>query len=150
VQVRADWLEAARLGQTSLNPWTSVSFSRQHIAGYTEVSGPFPARFDAQSVTSTEVRLGLSAVTELNSSVTLTTSVELAHRASTAPSAKGQVVGLFDFNLGAPNHSSTWVRAGMALDYRFADNVALAGTLHVASNGRDPSLSGSLGLKMAF
>ena len=67
-----------------------------------------------------------------------------------APVAKGNVIGLFDFSLGAGTQSATWLRAGLELDHQIADNLALSGSVHAATNGRDPSISGSLGLKLTF
>jgi probable HAF family extracellular repeat protein len=150
VRLRADWLEAATLGNTSINPWASVAVGQQHIGAYKESGGSFPAHFDAQTLGLFEMRVGVAAVSPLSSETTLTSTLELAHRSGTAPRAKGQVDGLFSFDLGGGAQSTTWLRAGLELDHRLADNIALSGSLHAATNGRDPSLSGALGIKMTF
>ncbi|HEV7346521.1 MAG TPA: autotransporter domain-containing protein [Devosia sp.] len=150
VRLRADWLEAASFGNTTINPWASVTFGRQHIAAFTESGGPFPAHFDAQTLGMTEVRLGLAAVSTLSTQTTLTTSLELAHRSGDAPKASGAVAGLFDFSLGGGTQSSTWLRAGLELDHHLNDSTALSASIHAATNGRDPSVSGSVGVKVAF
>jgi uncharacterized protein with beta-barrel porin domain len=150
IRLRADWLEAARIGNTAINPWASVAFGRQHIGAFTESGGPFPAHFDAQTLGMTEIRLGVAAVTEFSAQTTLTTTFEAVHRSGDAPAAKGNVIGLFDFSLGGGARSATWLRAGLELDHQIADNLALSGSVHAATNGRDPSISGSLGLKLTF
>lgn len=150
IRLRADWLEAAQIGNTTINPWASVAFGRQHIAAFTESGGPFPAHFDAQTLGMAEMRLGVAAVTEFSAQTKLTTSFEVVHRSGDAPAAKGDVIGLFDFSLGGGTRSATWLRAGLELDHQITDNLALSGSVHTATNGRDPSISGSIGLKYSF
>lgn len=150
IRLRADWLEAASFGNTTINPWALVAFGRQHIAAFTESGGPFPAHFDAQSLGTAEVRLGVAAVTTLSAQTTLTSTLELAHRGGDAPAAKGNVIGLFGFNMGGGQYGATWLRAGLELDHQISDTIALSGSVHAATNGRDPSVSGSVGLKLSF
>ena len=150
VRVRADWLEAAVIGNTSINPWVSLGAGRLHVDGYTESGGPFPAVFSPQTLSHVDARLGVTAITELSAQTRLSTTFEVAHRSGDAPAAAGNVIGLFDFSLGGGNSSSTWVRIGAELDHKINDNVSLSGSLHAATQGRDASLAGSLGVKAAF
>jgi probable HAF family extracellular repeat protein len=150
VRVRADWLEAAKIGSTSVNPWASVSFGALHVNGYRETGGPFPARFEAQNLQHGEVRLGLTAVTELSTQTKLSTSFEVAHRSGTAALAQGQVDDLFNFAIGGGTYASTWVRTGLELDHAITDAVALSASVHLATSGRDPTVALSGGLKGAF
>jgi hypothetical protein len=150
VRVRADWLEAATIGNTTINPWASVAVGRTDVAGYVESGGPFPARFDGQSLLSHEVRLGLTAVTEFSATTTLSTTLEVAHRNGTAPAARGNVVGLFDFSLGGGQLSQTWARIGADLDHQISDNAAISLSLNAATSGRDATVGGSVGLRAVF
>ena len=150
VRLRADWLEAATLGNTSINPWASVAVGRQQIGAFTESGGPFPAHFDAQTLGMAELRLGLAAVTTLTAQTTLTTTFEVAHRSGDAPKASGTVVGLFDFSLGGGTQSATWARAGLELDHQVNQATTISASIHAATNGRDPSVSGSVGVKLTF
>ncbi|WP_449395161.1 autotransporter domain-containing protein [Devosia riboflavina] len=150
VRVRADWLEAAKVGNTSINPWASVAFGALHVDGYSESGGPFPARFAAQNLGHTDIRVGVTAVTEFSSQTKLSTTLELAHRNGTAASAVGQVDGLFAFSLGGGTYGQTWGRLGLELDHKVNDAVALSGSVHLATNGRDPSVAVSAGIKGAF
>lgn len=150
VRVRADWLEAAVIGNTSFNPWASVSFGALHVDGYAESGGPFPARFAAQNLGHADMRIGVTAVTEFTSQTKLSTTLELAHRTGTAASAVGQVDGLFSFSLGGGTYGQTWGRLGLELDHKISDAVALSGSVHLATNGRDPTVAISAGIKGAF
>lgn len=150
VRVRADWLEAAVLGNTSFNPWASVSFGALHVDGYSESGGPFPARFAAQNLGHTDIRVGVTATTEFSSQTKLSTTLEVAHRTGTAASAVGQVDGLFSFSLGGGTYGQTWGRLGLELDHKINDAVALSGSVHLATNGRDPTVAISAGIKGAF
>ena len=80
----------------------------------------------------------------------MSTTFEVAHRSGTAPAAKGTVDELFAFNLGGGTYGQTWARLGLELDHALTENLALSTSLHLASNGRDPSIAGSVGLKAAF
>jgi probable HAF family extracellular repeat protein len=150
VRLRADWLEAATWGATTINPWASVALGRSRLDGYTESGGPFPASFDARDFGLYELRLGVTAETQITVQTTLSATLELAHRGGTAPGVSGTVPGLFDFNLGGGSQSQTWVRAGLDLSHQVTESVALNAAFHAATNGADPSISGSLGLKAAF
>lgn len=150
VRVRADWLDAAQLGNTSINPYLSASLGHLHVDGYTESGGPFPASFNAQNMTHGEVRLGVAAITEFSTQTQLTTTFEVAHRSGTAAAAVGQVDGLFGFALGGGTYGQTWLRAGLELDHKISDQLSLSGSVHVASHGRDPSVALSAGIKGAF
>ena len=150
VRVRADWLEAAKIGNTSFNPWASVAFGALHVDGYSESGGPFPAHFAAQNLGHTDIRVGVTAITEFSKDTKLSTTLELAHRTGTAASAVGQVDGLFSFSLGGGTYGQTWGRLGLELDHKVNDAVSLSTALHLASNGRDPSVAISAGIKGAF
>ncbi|MGB3338735.1 MAG: autotransporter domain-containing protein [Devosia sp.] len=150
IRLRADWLEAASIGNTTINPWASVAVGRTEVGGYIESGGPFPAQFDARSLVSHEVRLGVTAVTEFSDTTTLSTTLEVAHRAGTAPSASGSVMGLFDFNLGGGSQGQTWARIGADLDQKIGENAMLSLSVHAATQGQDASIGGSIGFKAAF
>ena len=150
VRVRADWLEAAVIGNTSINPWASLAFGGLRVDGYSETGGPFPASFAAQHLGHADIRLGVTAITELSSQTKLSTTLEVAHRSGTAAAAVGQVDGLFNFSLGGGNYAQTWGRLGLELDHAITDAVSLSGSVHLATNGRDPTVAFSAGIKGAF
>ena len=150
IRVRADWLEAAVVGNTSINPYASLGLGRLHVDGYTESGGPFPAVFNAQSLGHADIRLGVTAVTEFSATTKLSTTLEVAHRTGDAAAAVGNVPGLFNFSLGGGAYAQTWARVGAELDHRVNENLSLSASTHLATNGRDPSLAFSAGIKGAF
>ncbi|ODT82070.1 MAG: hypothetical protein ABS76_09585 [Pelagibacterium sp. SCN 64-44] len=150
VRLRADWLEAAVIGKTSLNPFASLAIGGLHVDGYSESGGPFPAVFDAQNLTHADIRLGVTAITELSAQTRLSATLEAAHRAGTGAAAKGHVPGLFDFALGGGSQALTWARVGAEIDHALSSNVSLSASTHLASYGRDPTLTASVGLKGSF
>lgn len=150
VRARVDWLEAATFGNTTINPFASVALGRTHLGGYTETGGAFPASFNAQTNTTREVRLGLTAVSEISEQMTLSTTLEGVHRSGDSPSASGNVPGLFNFGLGGGGFGNAWVRAGAELDFRLSDAAVVSASFNLATAGRDASVSGSLGLRGHF
>ncbi|WP_323013331.1 autotransporter domain-containing protein [Devosia sp.] len=150
VRLRADWLEAAVIGKTSLHPFASLAIGGLHVDGYSESGGPFPAVFDAQNLTHADIRMGVIAVTELSTQTRLSTTLEVAHRTGTGAAAKGHVPGLFDFSLGGGSQAQTWARAGAEIDHALSSKVSLSASTHLASSGRDPTLTASVGLKGSF
>lgn len=150
LRMRADWLGAAVIGNTSINPWASFAAGRTHVDGYTESGGPFPATFASQGQDLREARLGVTAVTQLSQQSTFSATLEVAHRGGDAPTASGSVPGIFDFSLGGGSQHQTWARLGADFDHRITENAAFSLSTHLASNGRDPSLSGSIGFKASF
>ncbi|ODT77803.1 MAG: hypothetical protein ABS76_26240 [Pelagibacterium sp. SCN 64-44] len=150
VRLRADWLEAATIGNTSINPYAALGFGGLHVDGYAESGGPFPATFNAQNLGHADIRVGVTAITEFSAQTKLSTTLEVAHRTGTGAAATGQVQGLFDFNLGGGSYGQTWARVGLELDHKIHDGLSVSASAHLASTGRDPSLAISAGLKGAF
>src|SRR3546814_8548167 len=114
VRVRADWLQAAQIGNTSFNPYASIGFGHVHVDGYAETGGPFPARFDAQNLSTADIRFGLTAGREFSAQSTLSTTFEVGHASGTAAAAKGSVEGRLASNIGGGSNGPTWRRAGLA------------------------------------
>ncbi|NMA98004.1 MAG: autotransporter outer membrane beta-barrel domain-containing protein [Phyllobacteriaceae bacterium] len=150
VRVRADWLEAAVFGNTSINPYAALGLGSLHVNGYTESGGPFPAVFNAQTLGHADIRVGVTAVTTFSAQTKLSTTLEVAHRTGTAAGASGSVPGLFDFSVGGGSYGQTWARVGAELDHAINDSLSLSTSVHLATNGRDPSVSLSAGIKGAF
>lgn len=150
LRARVDWLDAATFGGTSIDPFASVALGRTHLDGYTETGGAFPARFEDQDNTMREVRLGVTAVTELTQALTLSTTLEAVHRSGDSPRVEGSVPGVFGFDLGGGELSRNWVRAGAEIDYRVGDNAVISASFNAATAGRDATFSGSLGLRGEF
>jgi hypothetical protein len=92
----------------------------------------------------------VTAITHFSTQTSLSTTLEIAHRTGDAASASGTVPGAFDFSIGGGRYSQTWARVGAELDHKITDAVSLSTSAHLATNGRDPSLALSAGLKASF
>ena len=148
---RVDWLEAASLGKVKFNPWASVTATKVTIDAYTETGGGFPARFDKQTRTANEVRLGLTSEMPLTEKTEIRGNIEVAHHIDTKePSVKGEVIGLFGFNQTGDSLPKTWGRVGLDLDHRFTNSTLISLTVNAAPSGRDANVSGAVSLRTSF
>ncbi|NGO63795.1 autotransporter domain-containing protein [Rhizobium daejeonense] len=150
LRLRADWQNAFSLGSTGFSPYLAYTWGRTTVDAYTETGGPFPSRFDEQVVTTSEIRLGLASSTELTSAITLRGSMELVHATGDASRAKGQVVGLYGFDLGGGTFAETWVRAGADIDLRVTENAVISLSGHAATEGLDAQISGAARFQVLF
>lgn len=129
-------MEATVLDNVSINPWISGTIGRTGMSGYTE-EGDLSGEVRRTGYTQAEMRLGLTAVAELSAQTSLSGTLEVAHRLGTAPAAKGQVVGRFDFGLGGGTQGSSWARARLDLDHQIAESIRFSGSLYAATQGQD-------------
>lgn len=117
VRVRLEWdrLWEGRTGTAS--PYVDMSHTHSRMKAYTETGGGFPARFDARSDRSTEMRLGLNLAHPLTDTVSLVGTVEAAHRLeSHGARSRGEVLGLFSFDLEGERNQRNWWRLGVGLN----------------------------------
>lgn len=150
IRLRADWTDAFRLGETSFSPYASYAWNWSRIDGYTESGGAFPAQFDAQSVRSGEVRLGMASYNQLTDKVGLRGTAELIYAGGDAAQANGRVLGLHGFSIGGGSYDEFWARIGADLDVRLTDSALLSLSLHAATEGLDATVSGAARLQMVF
>ena len=71
VRARLDWLNAITYGKTAFTPYASVTHTRTQIDAYRETGGAFPANWNRRTERSTEARLGLDAVHQLDDKLNL-------------------------------------------------------------------------------
>ncbi|MDI1238050.1 MAG: autotransporter domain-containing protein [Polaromonas sp.] len=151
LRLRADWNDLWKAGAVALSPYVALTRTHTEIAGYTEVGGGFPARFEGQSHTALESRLGLGSTFAIDSVTSLRGTLELAHRFDgQGPAIKGQVLGLFSFEGAGSQIRRSWARAGIDVDRQLTQKVRLIFSLHAASRGEDPSVSAAISLRAAF
>lgn len=150
IRLRADWTDAFRMGETSFSPYASYTWNWSGIDGYTESGGAFPARFDAQSVHSAEVRVGVASYSQLTDKVGLRGTAELIYAGGDAAHASGRVIGLHGFSIGGGSYNEFWGRIGADLDVRLTDAALLSLSLHAATEGLDATISGAARLQMVF
>jgi probable HAF family extracellular repeat protein len=146
LRLRADWLDAARIGEVALTPWTAVTATKTEVDSYTETGGAFPARFDSQDDTAEDVRLGLTASYQLTSTATLRGTVETVHSLDdNAPSLTGEALGLFSFDQEGQEIENNWQRVGVEVDQLVGKSGLVSVSLFGANEGQDPN--GSVAVK---
>lgn len=150
LRVRADWKDALVFGNTGVSPYAAYTWSRRAVNGYTETEGTFPARYDEQSFTRNELRLGVSARTPLTDATAVTGSAELVHSFGDAAKVSGEIIGVSAFSVGGGHDTETWARLGVDLDHKLTESAMISVSAHAATDGYDPSLSGSVRLQYAF
>lgn len=131
LRLRLDWQNAFTLQNTSFTPYTSLTYSRSDMEGYTEHGGGFPIRWDKRKDDSTQLRLGLDTTHRMNDRFNLLARIEAVHRMETEGSkASGQIIGLQSFELPGIAYQQNWLRA-----YVGAEGVAGPGRASITLNG---------------
>ncbi|KAF0844147.1 putative HAF family extracellular repeat protein [Methylovorus glucosotrophus] len=140
LRARLDWLDAFTLRNTRFTPYTSLSYARSHVDGYTEHGGGFAARWDKRNDYSTQVRLGLDAVYRLNERFNLLGRIEAVHRMEDqASKSSGQIIGLSNFDLPGINYKQQWGRASVGAEGAIGSGTA-ALTLSGTTEASTPSV----------
>ena len=117
LRARLDWLDALKVGNTSVTPYTSVTYTRTKVDAYRETGGAFPANWNSRTENSTEARLGLDAVHHLDDKLNLLGRLEGVHRFNdTGATASGDVAGLYGFSLPGQNYKRDWLRAAVGIE----------------------------------
>lgn len=136
-----------------VSPFISMDWTNTLADAYTETTGSFPASFDAQSHLTQEGRLGLVAAMPIGyAGSSLRFSVELVHRFDSDPiTLTGtDISGFMPFSTSGAAPKANQVRLGMDIDHRFDKHTMVNLSLHYASEGQSPDLSGAVSLRYAF
>lgn len=136
-----------------VSPFISMAWTNTQADAYTETTGSFPASFDAQSHLAEEGRLGLVASMPINyTGSSLRVSVELVHRFDgTATTLTGtDITGVMPFSTSGAPPTINQVRFGLDIDHRIDASTMVDFSLHYASEGRSPDISGAISLRHAF
>lgn len=139
LRLRLDWDDARRIASTDFSPYADLSYVEARLVAYTETGGGFPARFDARKEKATELRLGVNATRPLENGMHLLGALEAAHRfEKSGARMAGQVLGLFGFDVAAPDSRQDWLRAGIGIEGRLAEGKATV-VLNLTTRGEMPS-----------
>ena len=147
LRLKADWLDAACIGNLHLNPYLGLTLSHTRVDGYSEKGGGVPASFDTQKHDAQELRLGMAGVQSLTDSLRLRLTLEGVHRFDgRGPSLSGREIGGFGFAFDLPGDKvdRTWVRGGGELEYRIDEASMVGVSLSGASQGQDPDIAGAI------
>jgi len=151
IRGRIDWRELYSVGDTTITPKIEYTLTRSEVDGYTETTGGFPARFDPQSHTARESRLGIIAENDLTADTTARGIAEVVHRFDKSGAAfSGEVVDMFPFSIPGSENRQDWVRLGGEIDYQVDQDSFISFSLMRSSRGEDADVSGALSWKTAF
>ena len=113
LRARLDWDAALSFGQISATPYADLSHSETRTEAYTETGGGFPVAYDARTNKATQLRVGANGSHPLAGSMRLIGIIEAAHLfQENQANTRGQVVGLFGFDIAGTDNKQTWLRAG--------------------------------------
>ena len=140
-------------GQLTATPFISTTWTRTKADAYAESGGSFAATFDAQSHTSSEGRLGLTAKYALTADTTLLVTGEWIHRfdrTSGTLSGVDTATGLLPFAVAGLAPTANQARLGLDVDHKLNANTLLNFSAHVAGFGETPDVSVALSIRRAF
>lgn len=124
-RLRLDWYRALEVKAFALTPYTSVSYFRSRVDGYTETGGGFPVRWNERTEETTEARVGVDAVYALSEGTRLLGRLEAVHRLEGHSNrASGTILGLGNFEFAGMNYQRDWWRAGIGVESKVGPGVA--------------------------
>ena len=151
LRARLDWLDAWKLGEANITPYTSLTATSAKVDGYTETGGGFPARWNGRSESSTVLRAGVDAVMPVSGNVSLLGRLELANRFQGAGStATGEILGLSGFAVGGQEQRRTWLRTGVGLEGKLGQAGTVSLMLNATTQGSTPAYWLAAGYRMSF
>jgi uncharacterized protein with beta-barrel porin domain len=153
LRARHDLAAVAKLGQTDIRPFVSVTFDHAKMDGYAETGGVAPAIFNTRSQDSWIGRLGASGKVALGKATDLTTTLEVAHvLGDNRPDFTGTdvVTGLLDFAMPDVRGRKTWGRLGLDLDHQLAPDTVLSLTFHGSTRGDTFDVAGAINIRKGF
>lgn len=140
LRARLDWDHALSRGQILATPYLDLSHTETRTDAYTETGGGFPVAYDARTNKATQLRVGANGSHPLAGSMRLIGIVEVAHLFQESQAhTRGQVVGLFGFDVPGADNKQTWLRAGGGVEGRLAGGTASL-MLNVTTEGAAPDV----------
>jgi uncharacterized protein with beta-barrel porin domain len=155
LRARLDWKDAFSLGAVSFTPHVQYTVTRTRVDGYQEIGGTAPARFDSQTHTGKESRVGITGAYSVSDATTLYARTEWAHRfdseaASVSGNANVLNVVAMPFDIKGNNIRQDWVRVGAEVVHSVNARNRLAVSGNVASAGQDADLSMGVSWNVMF
>ena len=155
LRARLDWKDAFSLGAVSFTPHAQYTATRTQIDGFQETGGTAPARFDSQSHTAKESRVGLTGAYSISDATTFLGRTEWVHRfdgqaASLSGDANVLNAVTLPFDIRGNNIRQNWVRVGADVIHAFSARNRLAISGNVSSAGQDADLSAGVSWNIMF
>jgi len=152
VRVRADWLDAVRFADASLNPYVAYTHLHTRQDAYTETGGASPAHYNAISADTKQGMIGLAINIPLSARADLAVSVEGVHifDAKDVPVISGQATGLPAFSMAGAIPDANYVRVGVDFDFAATKSSTLNFSAHFSDIQPGPAWSGSVSWRVGF
>ncbi len=146
------WLDVVKVAGFGITPKIEYTVNTMQVGAYGEQGGGFPAFFNEQNHTASELRYGFSAARLFQADkLQLRLRTEWVHRFDqTGATSSGQTIGLFNFNVPGQRIKQDWVQFGGDLVYSINARTNLTASLSTATAGQDPVVGGSLGVQVKF
>jgi hypothetical protein len=151
LKAKIDWVDAAKYGEVMMSPYAALVLSNATVDGYTETGGAFPATYGKSSSDSGNVRIGAAFTFNASESVPMRLGIEGVHQFdNNADAVVGNVDDLYAFNLAGEDSKSNWARLTLDADYEISSTTVLTGGLSMSTQGSQPTIGLTIGLKAAF
>lgn len=127
IRLRLDWMDAISAGKTRLTPYTSLTYMKTRMDGYTEQGDGFPVLWNKRTENATTAHIGVDAVHPISSTVTVLGRLEAAHRfESQAATVSGVLLGAGGGAFAFRGHDlkRNWLRAGLGLEAKVGGGIA--------------------------
>ena len=140
LRARLDWENAMQLGQLQLSPYGDLYYAHGQQDAYNEHGGGLPANFAQQTESTSDARLGVQGSYPLgHSGFNLISLLETTHRFDdSAASSRGEVPGLFSFELPGEAYEQNWQRLGLGIEGQLGAGKASL-MLNSTTQGEMPS-----------
>ncbi len=151
IKARLDWVNAKTLGNVSLSPYAALTMTNAKVDGYTETGGAFPATYGDASSDGGDLRIGSAFTFETSNMISVRLGAEAVHQfQSDGQAVNGGVAGLYSFNLAGEERKSSWARVTLDADYALSPVSTLTGGLSMSTQGSQPTVGLTVGLRAAF
>ncbi len=146
--LRVDWVDAFTVAGIDITPFTKLVITRSKIDAFTETGGGFPAAYQTQRDTISDLHLGANASYALRKNVRLIATLEGVYRfqdhaSSIGVSVPGVTLGFT--SLAGENYKQFWLSGGLGTEYDVG-----AGTFSVMLNGTTEGAASNLWLATSY
>ena len=151
LRARLDWENAMQLGQLQLSPYGDLYYAHGQQDAYREHGGGLPANFAQQTESTSDARLGVQGSYPLgHSGFNLISLLETTYRFDdSAASSRGEVPGLFSFDLPGEVYEQNWQRLGLGIEGQLGAGKASL-MLNSTTQGEMPSFWLAAAYQLSF
>lgn len=150
-RIRADLVDTLGWRGVDATPWVSYTNTRVDVDSFNERNGSLPARFDRQSNTFEEARIGIMGSKQATQRLKVSPSLEhVVGLSGDMPGVTGDIEGVTSFSIPGYQPKKSWNKVGVDFDFAMSQKTKLSLSAHASSNGMDAQRSVSLGIYGVF